>query len=322
MANKWTEFADLINQEATSFTQMVVNEALDKNAFYQSGVMGKVDNVTIPDEGRFTNIRHIDDLNGDAETWTEKKDITVDGVTSGQDTAAILMRVKAFGQTDLASDLMNKDFIGVIASRFGFYWARQDQKTLFNVVKGALGSFADNTLDISSLTDGADVVDGESIIDAESLLGDRGSALAMMAMHSRTYYHLKKRDLIEVIKDSQGQDISIYQGKQVIVDDGMPFDVATGAYTTYLFGSASVAYAEDSVENSAEVARDPFGQGGKSALINRRKFIMHPSGIEWKNPTNLAYETPTNAELADSANWGLVYDPKKIRIVSLKHKIA
>lgn len=35
-----------------------------------------------------------------------------------------------------------------------------------------------------------------------------------------------------------------------------------------------------------------------------------------------AATTPSNTELADGLNWTRVYEPKNIRIVQFKHKIA
>ena len=56
-------------------------------------------------------------------------------------------------------------------------------------------------------------------------------------------------------------------------------------------------------------------------IVNRRQWVMHPRGVKWLGGTQ-AGVTPTNAELATATNWTRVYDPKQIRIVAFKHKLA
>lgn len=318
MADQWTTFQDLLSQEPTKFTNFTIREALNKNLFVQSGVMGEDKNIEIPEKGRKVHIPEWNDLDGDEDILTENKDIEIGKVSVADDEAAIITRVKSFGRTDLSAEFMGDDPMGLISARFAAWWTRQDQKRLITFLNGAMGAFNDNTLDISTLTTGAENIDGYSVVDAESLLGDRGSDLKMMAIHSHTYYAMKKQDMIEIEKDSQGKDIATYQGKRLLVDDGMPHD--SGVYTTYLFGGGAIAYREGSIRHSTEVARDSRTQGGRDFVIQRRKMIMHPRGIKWiGTPVN---ETATNEELGSKANWNLVHDPKRIRIVKLLHKVG
>jgi len=43
--------------------------------------------------------------------------------------------------------------------------------------------------------------------------------------------------------------------------------------------------------------------------------------VKWTE-ANVSGAFPTNAELADPDNWERVYEPKAIRIVAFKHKVA
>ena len=49
---------------------------------------------------------------------------------------------------------------------------------------------------------------------------------------------------------------------------------------------------------------------------------MHPRGVAWTNKTRAAVESPTRAELANGTNWNLVYEPKQVRLVAIKHKLG
>jgi hypothetical protein len=53
--------------------------------------------------------------------------------------------------------------------------------------------------------------------------------------------------------------------------------------------------------------------------VNRKHFVMHPSGIKWKGtPTG---PTPTNAELAVGTNWERVWENKNIKVVKFVHNL-
>ena len=118
--------------------------------------------------------------------------------------------------------------------------------------------------------------------------------------------------------DSTGSiEIPTYLGKRVIVDDGCP--VANGVYTTYIFGQGAIGYGEGAAPVPTETTRDALS--GDDILINRRHFILHPRGVRWLDQA-VADRSPTNAELANPANWLRVYDAKNVRMVKYTHRIA
>jgi hypothetical protein len=128
---------------------------------------------------------------------------------------------------------------------------------------------------------------------------------------------LVKQGLIDFKEDRDGNPtLPYYMGKRVIVDDGMP--VATGVYTSYLFGAGAIGYADGGAPTPTETDRDSLA--GEDILINRRHFVMHPRGVAWVGTaTGVA---PTNAEVAVGTNWNRRYENKNIRIVQFKHKLA
>lgn len=315
-----TKLADMIVPEI--FHQYTVQKTLEKSLIYQSGIMENLSEQLFDElGGKTVNMPFFNDLSGDDEVVDDNQDINVSNVSTSKDVAVNLYRARAYGGTDLAADMAGADPMNVITDRFADYWARRFQAALLSTLAGAMAAanMTGNVLDISALTGGAEYFDGDSFIDATHLLGDEEGALRAVAVHSETLKAMKKADLIDYIKPSQGgDDVPVYMGKSVIVDDGMP--VSAGTYTSYIFGPGAIGYAEKAPKNAVEPGRDPLKGGGYDFLVQRRRFVMHPRGIKWTGTPALA--TPSNAELATAGNWERVYDAKAIRIVKFVHKLA
>lgn len=319
-----TRLADMIVPE--QFNMYTLERTAETSRFRQSGIIADMTEV-VKDKmaGTTVNMPFFQDLQGDDELVDDSQDITIANITTSKDEAAKLFRVKAFGGTDLARVLSGADPVAAIADLFAGWWRRREQDTLTSVCMGALGSasMASNVLDISSLTNGAELFDEDSFIDACARLGDRQDDLSGVAVHGDTYKVMKKHDLIDFIKPSEGgMPIPTYMGKLLIVDDKMPKTNA-GVYTTVVFGPGSIGFAEAAPPHSVEVGRQPLLNGGKDYIVQRRYFVMHPRGIKWTPKANVpAKATPANAELADAGNWTRVYEPKNIRLVGFKHKLG
>lgn len=315
-----TKLADMLVPEV--WHNYVVTLTTEKSRLFQSGIITNMtDQLFDQLGGKTVNMPFFNDLDGNDEVVDDNDDISVDKITTGKDVAVNLYRARAYGGTDLAADLAGADPMNVIAARFADWWNRKMQAALLKTLEGAMGaaSMSANVLDISGLTGGAEYFDADSFIDATHLLGDEEGQLRAVAVHSDTLKAMKKADLIDYVKPSTGgEDIPVYMGKAVIVDDGMP--VSSGTYTSYIFGPGAIGYAEKAPKNPAEAWRDPLKAGGYDVLIMRRRFVMHPRGIKWKGTP--AKATPSNTELATAGNWERVYPAKTIRVVAFKHKLA
>ncbi|MGX9944873.1 major capsid protein [Bradyrhizobium denitrificans] len=322
-----TRLADMI--VPTKFNKYVQVLSTQKSELFQSGIITDLTSVIDAEiEGKTVNMPFFNDLDAsDAEqVLDDTTDLTVSKMTSGQDVAVKLLRGKAFGSSDLAADLSGADPIDAIANRFADWWNKRMQTALLATLAGAMGSadMAANVNDISALTGGAEYFDADSFIDAAFLLGDEQGGLTAVAVHSLTLKAMVKADLIDFVPDSQGKlTIPTYLGKTVIVDDSMPV-AGAGAnrvFTTYIFGPGAVGFGEKSPKVPVEVERQALKGMGQEYIVNRRQWVMHPRGIKWLGASQ-AGVTPANSELADVANWKRVYDPKIVRIVAFKHKLA
>jgi hypothetical protein len=101
-------------------------------------------------------------------------------------------------------------------------------------------------------------------------------------------------------------EFGTYLGYRLIVTDNVPV-VAVGPdfiFTTYLSAPGILAYAESPPAIPVETDRKPEqGMGtGVEILYTRRQFAITPEGYTW-NEAAVAGLFPSNAELANGANW-------------------
>jgi hypothetical protein len=317
----FTALSDVIEPQV--WNDYVLLKTTELSRFRQSGILVDLSQELMTQmAGPTVNMPYFNDLTGNDDVLDDTNDLAVNSITTGKDIAVKLARGKAFGASDLSADLSGGDPMSVIGNRFANFWVRKEQAVLLNVVAGALGSVANagyNSLDISGLTGTAANFDPHGFIDACGQLGDHQDALAGVAVHSDTYKVMKKQDLIDFIKPSDGgEDIPVYQGKFVIVDDGMPKSGST--YTTYIFGPGAIGYATASPRRPVGFERRELVGGGMEFLVHRRYLCMHLRGVKWVGTP--AGNSPTNAELATIGNWTKLYDNKLIRVVQFKHKLG
>lgn len=322
-----TRVADIIVPDV--FTPYVIQETVEKSALFQSGIVQTDPRVTVPDGGDTINMPFFNDLDGDAEAIQSDNALTPAKIETGKDIARVLQFGKAWSSEDLAAELAGADPMQAIGSKIAEYWRKQMQNA---VIKSLTGVFADNDdndgddliKDISSEdidnegTPSDYMMDAETILDAAQLLGDAKDKFTAISMHSAVHTNLQKKNLIDFLPDNE-QDVGwgTYLQKSVIVDDKHPTEAGNSSgtkYTSYLYSSGAVGYAEGSPKTPTETDRNSLK--GEDILINRKKFILHPRGIAWQEGS-VSDEMPTFAELALAANWDRVYDKKLIRVVKI-----
>lgn len=78
-------------------------------------------------------------------------------------------------------------------------------------------------------------------------------------------------------------------------------------YITYVLGSGAFDYEDIGAKVPYEMYRDPAKNGGEDTLYSRQRKVFAPAGISYEK-TSQATLSPTDAELANGANWALVND--------------
>lgn len=315
-----TRISDVIVPE--KFAPYVQEVTAEKSALFTSGIVGTNPelNALAAGGGRTLNLPFWHDLTGTDEVLSDSAALTPAAISAAQDVAVLLRRGKAWAANDLAGELAGDDPMGAIGNRVASWWARRFQAALLSTLKGVFADALAPELvsDISAGTGGAELIGADTLIDAGQKLGDAKDQLVAIAMHSAVNAYLAKNDLIETIRDSEGNVIKrTYMDYDVLIDDGMP--VSAGTYTTYLFAAGSVAFGEGSPDVPVETDRDSLA--GDDYLVNRRFFFLHPRGVAFQS-ASVAGAAPSNTELEGATNWARVYEVKNIGIVQFLHKIG
>ena len=315
------------------FARDVLLQSTAKSLLFQSNILSTPDVATqlASGPGKTIDLPFWEDLpdnNSNVSSDDPGVSSTPDKITSDTDVAVKHFRNRSWSAMDLVASQSQVDPMGVMASRVAAYWTRDMQRTLISTLTGIIGdNIANNASDmiVNIYNDvptptAANYYSVDTTILARATLGDRLDEFDSIAMHSAVYVRLLRDNLISFIpatENSAGIRIPTFQGLFVIVDDGMPATAGTDQiqYTTALFGSGAIAYAEGSPRVPAEIDRDPaLGNGsGRETIYSRRHFVLHPRGIKFNN-ASVAGESPTNAELQNAANWTRVYSRKDVRI--------
>lgn len=77
-------------------------------------------------------------------------------------------------------------------------------------------------------------------------------------------------------------------------------------YTTFVLGKGAISYEDIGAKTPYEMDRDPAKNGGQDTLYIRQRKCFAPFGISYEKVSQ-ASNSPTDAELANGANWVLVH---------------
>lgn len=333
-----TKIADII--VPAIWLPYTVQRSMELSELVTSGVIQNTPEFDALAEGasQTANMPNFEDLTGADEVLTDQGGLTPTGITTNQDVAVILNRGKAWQHNDLAGILAGADPAAAAATLVGTFWARKMQATTLNLLAGvfSIASMSGLVNPIHATVGAVGVgncLTGVTFVDSCQLLGDAKQILSAAIMHSAVEADLLKRDLIDFLPDSEGKPtIKVFQGKRVIIDDGMPVSVINGAnvYTTFVFaqGAIGLGFANQMAQKEVDGGFGTWGAemyrgalAGASGFVNRRRLVLHIRGVKWLGGTMVG-SSPTNAELATANNWLRVFDPKKIRVIKITHNIG
>jgi hypothetical protein len=306
------------------FAPYFIDETTKLDAFIQAGVVSNgVEGLIMNRGGKLFDMPYWTDLTGDSEELSDATPLTPKKIGTSSDRARLQLRGAAWSANDLAGILAGDDPTRVFATRMAKFWVGQRQKILINSLNGifAAATMSGNLSDISGLAGALAVIDFNKTVDAAQLLGDAKAGLQAIAMHSAVEAKLAKdQAIIYEETANKGDRIARYMDKQVIVDDDLT--EGGGIYTTYLFGTGAIGYQPMPMEADKMLEFDRDILAGDDIVTSRHHFVMHPRGVKWLDATVTGGTTPSFANLALGTNWQRVFDPKKVKIVKFRHKIA
>lgn len=258
-------------------------------------------------------------LDGDAVNYDGQTDITATSTKTFEQGVVVVGRAKAWVEKDFSYDITGgQDFMDNVAKQVADYWQDIDQDTLLAILRGVFAMTS---------TKGAEFVkkhtyEVDGPMEATTLnsataqaCGDHKKKFSMIFMHSVVSTNLENLNLLTALKytDKEGvtRDLTLYtwNGKLVIVDDGMPTEQAENGstvYTSYVLGEGTINYEDIGAKVPYEMARDPKTNGGQDTLYTRQRKVFAPFGISYEKAKQASL-SPTDDELADGTNWDLVH---------------
>lgn len=317
----------------SKFAEYIITRTTEKSTLVRSGIttadptVSQIINGT-PKGGNSIIMPFYKPLTGEDEVFGEEE-LGVDKIETDNEKAALLIRQKAWGDTDLSKVFGGTDPMSAIADSAADWWITREQAIMLSILKGILepskGALKGHVKDVSASA-GTDCIIGvDNTLDAKQLMGDAYDKLGIVFMHSATYTQLQKQQNIETEYDATLQiKIDYYLGYQVVVDDGMPYDAAAGTYMTYFLGKGVFARNDGMPSGLVGVETDRKKLLAQNILINRRALVMHPLGLSWNTEAALTgnKKYASNVDLEKPVNWTLKKNHKNIPIVALKHKLA
>ena len=327
-----TSLNDII--EPAEFTNYVVQNTMEKTALVQSGVATR--NATIVDQLRagahsFTTPywRDLENTEADIASDDPEQHSVPSKIGAGKQITRKSFLHSSWSAMNLASEIAGDNALSRIQNRTTAYWNRQLQRRLISTLNGIrtaneANDGGDMVLDISGATGDAAVFSAKSVIRAAHTMGDAMESISALAVHSDIYKQALENDLIEFVRDSQGNLVMpTFRGLAIIMDDGLTVDA--DAYTSILFGSGAVGYgtAEPRAAEGTEIENKPSAGmgGGQQVLHSRMNAAMHPAGFSWVEGTVVG-ESPTIAEMGDASHWQRIIERKSVPLAFLVSKVA
>lgn len=316
-----------------------------KSAMVESGALVEdaLIKAQIQNDGYLYSIPFYDVLSGTPSNYDGATDVETTGTTAGAQTGVVFGRSIGFTAKNFVSELSGSDPMGHIAQTVGKFWAKQRQNILlgilnaiFGITGGATtpsGKWAStHTADLSSKTANPYLIGATDLNTlATQALGDNKNKFSIAVMHSNVAKTLENLQALDFWKYTDAFGIqrplglASANGFTVIIDDSVPATKVGGSgenkdlysYTTYLLGEGAIRTAPAKLDVPCEVDRDPKTNGGEDTLYTRIRETIHPNGFSFTPPAQNFTNSPTDAQLSDSANWSIKFDPKAIPIARL-----
>lgn len=197
-------------------------------------------------------------LDGEAVNYDGKTDITATNTKTFEQGVVVIGRAKAWVEKDFSYDITGGvDFMNNVAQQVADYWQDIDQDTILAVLKGVFsmtGTKNAEFVEKHTYTVSGNLEPSTLNTATAKACGDHKKKFSMIFLHSVPATNLENLNLLSALKytDKDGitRDLSLYtwNGKLVIVDDGMPTEEG------YLNAVADTPGAVKVVANSATPA--------------------------------------------------------------------
>lgn len=337
----FTQLADAIIPER--YADYTSENSPELTRFIEAGVIAQspLFNQLATSGGELQNLPFWKDLDASVEpnySDDTASTATPQKITSGNQIARVASINEGWSSADLVAEMAGSDPMQRVKDRTTSYWSKQFQRRTIHSLEGVkadnvANDSSDMVNDVSGATNAditADTVFSRAAFTGTAFTsGDHFDDYTAILVHSTVYKRMVDNDDIDYIPDSQGQlVIPTFMGRRVIVDDAgdILYTAAGGTgptdtapfYTSILFGSMAMGYAEGMAKMPVEIEREAAqgNGGGLETMWERKRWIIHPFGFKWIE-SSVAGQSPTWAELELAANWDRVVDRKNVPLAFL-----
>jgi hypothetical protein len=326
------------------FLRYTSEQIFEQSKFIQAGVVRRNAALDARAGGTRVRVPFFDYINPTEETITSGNSwgtsgagyLTSQSVTADEQIMTILHRGFQYATDDLSALGTGEDPLGHVSSQLAAAINKLKTSTLIAQLNGLFGNISGsgilgaNTFNASGTTTAtaSNYLTAANVIKAKAKLGERGSEVTAIAMHSNVAAYLEETGYMQVQVSGStvsaasgllGTSYNTFAGLRVIVDDQI--GVISGGtsthlnkYPVYLMGNVVA----EGVQQDLRVETDRNKSSFQDLLICDYHYGYHILGTKWgaagDNPTNAA----TTGNLAATGSWTLAYqNAKNIPLVRL-----
>ena len=237
----------------------------------------------------------------------------------------IIHRGFSYAVDDLSRLGTGSDPMGAIRNQISQAINKLRTATMLNQLDGIFGTVTGNATDASSnaASTEANYLSISNVIKAKNLLGERSSELSVIAMHSDVYAYLQQAGSLQFSSTALsigsgiqwggggiGQtqtEVAYFNGLRVIQDDLCAPTLNVGGsdqYPVYVLGAGSL---NEGVQQELKIESDRNILSKQDVISLDYHYGFHLGGTKYGGADN-----PTNANLANNANWTLAYTERKM----------
>ena len=335
-----------VTRLATSapFAAYLTEEIYERSLMVQSGILAldsRLNGITgtRAEMPFFRHLNYDEEIVRSDNTWGDLGEgrYKAQRTTAATQYCPFMTRGAMFAMDDLSQVQTGEDALANIRSQLATDMNRKITAKIISQLTGLFGGpLAPNTLNIAAATT---VVPGEanflsaaSITAGKYVLEERANELTTLVIHPLVAAHLEQVGMLTFSTPAGIQananitwggggigvtstQIGYMAGLRVIVDSQVPVVQPAGAatgdalgYTCYLAGDGVIRTGSQfplDIETDRNIASR---QNNFTVTYNRGDHVL---GTTW-NPQAGVTDSPTNAQLATAANWGLAYTDTRI----------
>lgn len=316
------------------FTDYMAEQPTWKNAIIQSGILVQDNSIlqAIGTKGNVGTIPFYTPLDIEENTPLNNDGLTDNvptEISGNKQTFMAIQRMKAWKSKDFTKELTGADPMTHIANSVTNYYQQVWQKVLTDILYTVM-SLTSMKSHVADLTSDSETITPDNQVNAEALIylkqsanGDKMEDGNLLIMNSMVLARLTALKLVDYNKYTVPNAISTTSAPRIasigndiiICDDRGTVDTSgtVPVYKTYIASTGSFLTADKSFENPYVTEYDPETSAGVDKLYTKQSKIIHPNGFSFK-ADNVLTESPTDMEIANTANWELKMNHKNIRL--------